>query len=93
MTSLAALGAYRGSDSESDDENQNCKILAEQNLHLTKPETSSVEVAAAPNVITKFDLTGTRRVDTKSGEIVFNPTAEELYTPEQVQLKINKNIL
>ena len=86
MASLAALGAYRGSDSESDDENQNCEKLAEQKLiHLAKPKSSSVDVAAAPNVITKYDLSGTRRVDTKSGEIVFNPTAEELYTPEQVR--------
>ena len=87
MASLAALGAYKGSDSESDDENKNCQNVTvnDQYLHLTAPPSSSVDtVSAAPNVVTKYDLSYSRCIDTKAGEIVFNPTAEELYTPEQV---------
>ena len=88
MASLAALGAYKGSDSESDDENKNCQKKADEQLHLVAPShgtsAKSRELTATPNVITRYDLNFARCIDTQSGEIVFNPTATELYTPEQV---------
>ena len=86
MSSLAALGGYKGSDSESDEENSNCLKLKEEQLHLTAKVAPSEKqlISATPNVITKYDLQGARCIDTSSGEVVFNPTVEELYTPEQV---------
>lgn len=85
MASLAALGAYKGSDSESDDENKNCQKVTDQQLHLTTPAiTLEPVVEPAPNVVTRYDLNYARCIDTKAGEIVFNPTVDELYTPEQV---------
>lgn len=84
MASLAALGAYKGSDSESDDENKNCQKVTDQQLHLTTPAiTLEPVVEPAPNVVTRYDLNYARCIDTKAGEIVFNPTVDELYTPEQ----------
>ena len=88
MATLAALGAYKGSDSESDEENLNCVKHADAISHMTnmkKPEPikTSTEIVVAPNVITKYDVHNGRSVDTTKGEIVFNPTVEELYMPEQ----------
>jgi pre-mRNA-processing factor 17 len=88
MTSLAALGAYKGSDSESDDENKNCQKVTQEHLHLKKNKVTKSSVSSTPEVITKYDLNLARCVDTKNGEIVFNPTAKELYTPAQVPLKL-----
>jgi len=88
MATLAALGAYKGSDSESDEENLNCAKQADALAHMTstkKPASikPSMEIVTAPTVITKYDVHNGRSVDLTKGEIVFNPTVEEMYMPEQ----------
>ena len=37
----------------------------------------------APTIVTDYDVSTDRAVDISKGEIVFNPTAKEIYMPEQ----------
>ena len=85
MESIVALGNYGASDSEDSDSGINEKALIQQPDHLkfTPSSKPSMEIMAAPVVITKYDVSGARHVDVSKGEIVFNPTVEELYMPSQ----------
>merc|ERR1712235_233750 len=88
--SILALGSYGGSDSDESDSGINEAALIKQPEHLKGVKsrlagdktTLKMEVVAAPTVITKYDVSGNRHVDVSKGEIVFNPTVEELYTPQ-----------
>jgi pre-mRNA-processing factor 17 len=91
MDSILALGSYGGSDSDESDSGINEAALVKQPEHLKviksrlagDKTTLKMEIVAAPTVITKYDVAGARHVDTTGGEVVFNPTVEELYKPQQ----------
>jgi len=91
MDSILALGSYGGSDSDESDSGINEAALIKQPEHLKVVKsrlagdktTLKMEIVAAPTVITKYDVAGARHVDTTGGEVVFNPTVEELYKPQQ----------
>ena len=78
-------------DSDESDSGINEAALIKQPEHLKVVKsrlagdktTLKMEIVAAPTVITKYDVAGARHVDTTGGEVVFNPTVEELYKPQQ----------
>ena len=69
MEAIVALGNYGASDSEDSDSGINENALIKQPEHLKYvPSTKmSMEIVAAPTVITKYDVAGARHVDVSQG--------------------------
>jgi hypothetical protein len=69
---LTLKGAY-GSGSESDSDTE---------IGIN-PKLKFAPLNVAPSVVTDYDVNTERAVDISSGEIVYNPTAREMYMPDQ----------
>lgn len=82
------MDAIQGYGSSDDDQNTSSGQLPNQELQHLKPLESSLSnaivVNPAPDVVTHKGIFDTRIIDhTKTKEVFFNPTYEELCLPEQ----------
>jgi len=81
MNSILSLRGNYNSDGDSGSDIDESALIKTPDHIQANIKSHSLEVVAAPVVITKYDINASRQVDTTKGEIVFNPTVEELYTP------------
>ncbi|EDO38815.1 predicted protein [Nematostella vectensis] len=87
MAAIGALAAY-GEDSDSDsNEVQEEEITADHTAHLNPQASieslkSRAQINMAPVVTHKGDIEVSRKIDSNTKEVAFNPKYEELFAPQ-----------